>query len=271
MYRKLIQKSIKYIENNLSYELTIKECSKIAGYSEFYYQKIFKGVTGLSVAEYIRKRRLSIASKLLLNTDLTVFEIAFDVGFNSIENFSRAFKKEHGITASDYRSTRSSLHLLDSYDFNNSTDIGEPDLVYFEGIAVHCEVINTNHKNRHTDIPKHWNNYHKKYKCKLQEYDYGLLKSHTDNSYSYWIGRENLDTSQLLVIPAGWYLKFNTSSADAFTFVESIHKAWEEIYRYLDANNIVQKGPFAFERYIEASKTFSEEIFIPVEGEKNEK
>ncbi|MBI9012091.1 MAG: GyrI-like domain-containing protein [Clostridiales bacterium] len=129
-------------------------------------------------------------------------------------------------------------------------------------------ILNTNHKSKHTDIPKHWNNYHKKYKSKLQKYDYGLLKIHNDNSYSYWIGRESSKANKLLIIPAGWYLKFDTPLADAFTFVESIHQAWEEIYRYIKENNITQKGPFAFERYIEASRTFSEEIFIPVEGEK---
>lgn len=81
------------------------------------------------------------------------------------------------------------------------------------------------------------------------------------------IGHEN-HSGRKLNLPGGCYLKFYTPKADAFTFVETIHQTWDYIFKYLEENNIVRRGSFAFERYIEASKTYSEEVFIPIREEK---
>ncbi|MCH4886753.1 AraC family transcriptional regulator [Acidaminobacter sp. JC074] len=265
-YYEYIMKSIDFVENNLIHDLSLENCSRSAGYSEYYYHKIFKSTVGLTLGEYIRKRRLTKASKMLLESSLSVFQVAINCGYNSTENFVRSFKKEHGISPLEHRKLRNSLHLLEPYKRTDQKDVMIiPDLVELSPIPLRCNRYKMNSENRHCVIPRAWNRYHKsmKFNDDVSSYDYGWLEVHDDLLY-YWIGTESGDGEYIMTIPKGLYLKFETPKADAFTFVETIHETLDNVYKYLEENNIRQNGSYAFERYIESSRTFSEEIFISV-------
>ena len=93
----LIETVLYYIDENICEELTYERLAEVFGYSSFHFHKIFSSVTNLSITEYIRKRRLTIAYKKLCETVENVADICYSVGFNSIQTFNRAFKDTFGI------------------------------------------------------------------------------------------------------------------------------------------------------------------------------
>lgn len=93
----LIEKALYYIDEHICEELTYERLAEVFGYSSFHFHKIFSSVTDLSITEYIRKRRLTVAHKKLCETIETVADICYSVGFNSIQTFNRAFKDTFGM------------------------------------------------------------------------------------------------------------------------------------------------------------------------------
>ena len=93
----LIEKALYYIDEHICEELTYEHLAEVFGYSSFHFHKIFSSVTDLSITEYIRKRRLTVAHKKLCETTGTVADICYSVGFNSIQTFNRAFKDTFGM------------------------------------------------------------------------------------------------------------------------------------------------------------------------------
>ena len=82
-------------------------------------QKLFAYALGCSVSEYITKRRLSLASRVLLSSDKSVTDIALDFQYNSPEAFSRAFRRFWGISPSEFRKTRRFAELQPKYKIEN--------------------------------------------------------------------------------------------------------------------------------------------------------
>jgi len=93
----LIEKALYYIDEHICEELTYEHLAEVFGYSFFHFHKSFSSVTELNIAEYIRKRRLTMAHKILCETTETVTDICYKVGFNSIQTFNRAFKDIFGV------------------------------------------------------------------------------------------------------------------------------------------------------------------------------
>lgn len=93
-----------YIESNLDRPITLQELGRVAGYSVFYLERIFKEATGVRLFDYIRKLRLTEAAKKLRDGgDVTVLETALDYMFDSHEGFTRAFTKCFGISPFRYK------------------------------------------------------------------------------------------------------------------------------------------------------------------------
>lgn len=93
-----ICEAIDYIEENILEELTIAEIAKQVGISPFYFQKGFSMLCGITVGEYIRKRRLSLAGQDLMSTDQKIIDLAMQYGYESPDSFTKAFLRFHGVT-----------------------------------------------------------------------------------------------------------------------------------------------------------------------------
>lgn len=93
----LIEKVLYYIDENICEELTYERLAEVFGYSSFHFHKIFSSVTKLSITEYIRKRRLTMAHKILCETTDNITDICYRVGFHSIQTFNRVFKDTFGM------------------------------------------------------------------------------------------------------------------------------------------------------------------------------
>lgn len=91
-----------YIEKNLHKELTLSELADKVGYNKTYLVKKTKLLWGMSPMQYVNSVRLEKAKQLLSSTDMSITEIAESIGFKCIHYFSRNFKRNVGITPSEY-------------------------------------------------------------------------------------------------------------------------------------------------------------------------
>ncbi|WP_182102920.1 AraC family transcriptional regulator [Niallia taxi] len=89
-----------YIEENLTEQISGKEISKIVGMSDYHFKRMFSYMAGMSLNEYIKNRRLSVANVELIN-GARVTDVAFKYGYQSIEGFSRAFREWCGFLPSE--------------------------------------------------------------------------------------------------------------------------------------------------------------------------
>lgn len=99
----IIQDLVNQIEQNVSYDVNIKSLSLSYSLSPWHFQRLFKGIVGSSLGQYTRGRRLSIAANMLLETDLSVLDIAANVGFSTHESFTRSFKDYFNYSPKDFR------------------------------------------------------------------------------------------------------------------------------------------------------------------------
>ncbi len=103
---KYIAGVMKYIENNYAEKISLQELARIALLSPNHLCKVFKEAAGITVSEYIQKLRLDKACRLLSDTDMTLAEIAVEVGYQDVGYLRRMFKKELGQTPSKYRAQK---------------------------------------------------------------------------------------------------------------------------------------------------------------------
>lgn len=104
-----IQNAINYVEEHLTEDIDYEEVAKEAACSNFYFQRIFGILCGLSLGDYIRNRRLTLAGDELSASDDKVIDVALKYGYESPESFTRAFSRFHGVTPSEAKKDGSKL------------------------------------------------------------------------------------------------------------------------------------------------------------------
>lgn len=109
--------AIDYIEDNLDKEISYEEAAHIACCSPYYFQRVFSYVSGMSLAEYIRRRKMTQAAFELQRTGSRVIDVALKYGYSSPTSFNRAFQNVHGITPTAARLKGSVLQAYPSIRF----------------------------------------------------------------------------------------------------------------------------------------------------------
>jgi AraC-like DNA-binding protein len=99
----VITKARAYIQEHQTEELTLSQVAKAVNMSSYYFCKMFKKVAGINFTDYVARVRIEKSKNLLLNPNLRVSEIAFEVGFQSLTHFNRVFKKVLGRSPTEYR------------------------------------------------------------------------------------------------------------------------------------------------------------------------
>lgn len=94
---------IAYVEENLGKTVTLEKIAKDLNYSKFYMARVFKEDVGVTIYQYIKRRRLEEAAAKLVATKQPVVEIALEAGYGSQQAFTRAFGFEYGCTPQEYR------------------------------------------------------------------------------------------------------------------------------------------------------------------------
>lgn len=99
----VITRAKQFIAEHQAEELSLEQVAKSVHTSKFYFCKTFKKATGINFTDYLSRVRTERAKNLLLNPNLRVSEIAYEVGFQSLTHFNRVFKKILGQSPTDYR------------------------------------------------------------------------------------------------------------------------------------------------------------------------
>jgi AraC-like DNA-binding protein/ligand-binding sensor protein len=99
----LVLRAREYIDKHKTEELSLSDVAKASGASVFHFCKVFHKATGLKFTDYVARVRLEDARARLLNPNLRVSEIAYDVGFQSLTQFNRTFKRVFGQSPSEFR------------------------------------------------------------------------------------------------------------------------------------------------------------------------
>jgi AraC-like DNA-binding protein len=99
----VIRRAKDFIQEHLAEDISLGQVARAVNTSTFYFCKMFKKMTGINFTDYLSRMRIEKSKNLLLNPNLRVSEIAFEVGFQSLTHFNRVFKKILGQTPTDYR------------------------------------------------------------------------------------------------------------------------------------------------------------------------
>lgn len=102
-----LNRVIEYIEDNLTGDISLESVAEYAGVSDYHLRMVFYYLSGMTLSEYIKNRELSEANKDLLSGD-SVTDVAFKYGYQSLDGFTRAFKKWSGFLPSDVIKTGAS-------------------------------------------------------------------------------------------------------------------------------------------------------------------
>ncbi|MCR8859604.1 effector binding domain-containing protein [Bacillus pseudomycoides] len=235
-YFEKIQNSIEFIERNLQDRLNVVEVSSQSCFSPFHFQRLFQAITGFSVQEYIRNRRLSEAAISLRETRKNILEIAIDFQYNSQEAFTRAFVNYFGMTPAKYRKSEIALHLqakMNFFDYKkemkgdlimnkpNIVQLSKRDIIGFE------YKTNLNNEKYFEEIPKFYfdfgsNEYYLRILEKIApNMSYGIACNfHDDGNFSFIIGEEVQGSAAELddgfvnfEIPKGKYAEFKVNGS----------------------------------------------------------
>ena len=98
---------LKYIRENFDKDITLEDMSAVAGFSNKYFCKFFKDMTGTTPVNYLLTYRIERAARKLLGSDLSVTQIAYDCGFNDLSYFIKTFKAFKKVSPKDYRKAES--------------------------------------------------------------------------------------------------------------------------------------------------------------------
>lgn len=166
-YVKKIEDSLKFIENNLSKNITLDILAENAHFSRFHFHRIFHAVTGKSVMEYIRQRKLENSVNELMHSDRDIIDIGMEAGFEYQQSYTRAFKNEFGFTPAECRTSKRKIEMLVKpkrlgYLINNAKPcfISEPEIIEIpEFNVVGIEGFTTIEKEKKGDsaVFKLWN------------------------------------------------------------------------------------------------------------------
>ncbi|MBQ2720322.1 MAG: helix-turn-helix transcriptional regulator, partial [Clostridia bacterium] len=131
----LITKALQYIKTaNVNSEISIEDVANHAGFSTDYFNRIFLAHTGFNVMEYVRFSRMKKAAHLLRCTDKDILSIALDCGYEAHESFARTFKKQYGVSPTEYRKQTEKTEPLYG-DFHSDT-VGARLIHEFEGFKL---------------------------------------------------------------------------------------------------------------------------------------
>lgn len=117
---KRLNDAIQYLEENLEYEIDMREVAKRAWCSEYHFKRMFSFLAGVPLSEYIRRRRLTLAAFELVHDDAKIIDVAIKFGYSSPDAFTKAFQQLHGVTPSEARKNNHSLKAYPRMTFQLS-------------------------------------------------------------------------------------------------------------------------------------------------------
>lgn len=280
-----VQNAINYIEEHLTEEIDYTQVAKEANCSSFYFQRIFGILCGMTLGDYIRNRRLTLAGNELRATDEKVIDIALKYGYESPESFTRAFSRFHGVTPSEakkYDSKLKSFSRLSVKIILSGGNIMDYKIIEKEAFSIieKVEAHTVENSENAKSIPAFWTRSHNDGTVKK------LLDTTTDRTFIFGVCYGNLPENaktfeysiaakcdENTVVPEGF--RKNTIPARTWAVFEckgampdAMQDTWHKIISEFFPTSIYQPTyEMDIEAYTEGnmdSSDYRSEIWVPV-------
>lgn len=202
-----IQSAIKYIEENITEELDINDIAARAYVSAFHFQRMFSVLCGISVGEYVRNRRLTLAAQELSAAGIRVIDAAVKYGYDSADSFARAFTRFHGISPSAAREKGARLKSFAPLRIKLSLEGGtmlEYTIVEKAAFTVMGRSRTFNADTSYSEIPKFWEEHMKSEESKIICGMYGVCIDGDGKNFEYLIADNYIPQKE---VPAGYITK----------------------------------------------------------------
>lgn len=247
-YVGVINEAVDYIEGSIEEKLSLSAISGRFGISDFHFDRIFKTVAGITLKQYILGRKLTRAMGLLKETNKPVIDIALDLGFEYPEVFSRAFKKQFGVSPAQFRD--SSLKFMGI----PRVCIVERDIINYRGVlalkgnSIFMEELslfgvsveaNVNAEDFKENLKSKTESFILKSRemCSMaQDRFYNVVNCHGEDNgeYTVFCGRKLVSGRTApgfmeRAVPGGWYVDFQYRG-DMFDIRESFI---DDLYRWI--------------------------------------
>lgn len=148
-YKRRINRVFEYIDQNLDSDLSLPRLSEIASFSPFHFHRIFKTLTGETLNEHLSRRKLEKAGADLLHSNIKIAHIAHKYGFSDNASFSKAFKKNFGLSPTEFKRQNPNRHSkIRQLDSKNGQ--GYPD--YEKYICIIINLKNWMKKNARIEV-----------------------------------------------------------------------------------------------------------------------
>jgi AraC family transcriptional regulator len=276
-----LDKALTYIETHLEEEIKLADVANEAGYSLYHFQRVFKGVVGDSLKEYIRKRRITEAAKELTNTNKSIIDIAIKYGYQSREGFSRAFERVFGRNPSQVKQNGLLYFIREQMTF---------DYMMFEYqkrkkgiqplfrklperiiVGKKCEVIDDGSNLQEIPLLWHeWNMNREWEEIKERKYDdecMGICMPSDSDRFEYLIGHEVNKEYEIpegmvsCTIPPTFYAVFTVIGP----ITESVQKTWDYIYTiWLQESDYECADTYDIEYYYYKQGELVADLFLPI-------
>ncbi|AWQ14093.1 AraC family transcriptional regulator [Bacillus velezensis] len=283
---KRMNSALTYIEENLTNDIDFKEAARLAFCSEYHFKRMFSFLTGISLSEYIRRRRLTLAAFELKDSSVKVIDLAIKYGYHSPDSFARAFQNLHGIRPSEAKHNGHSLKAYPRMTFQLSIKGGnemnyrieEKEAFRIVGIKKRVPIL---FKGVNPDIASMWESLDEAAINQLKELSnvapVGLISASTNFSegrteengeLDHYIGAATTkhcpNHLSQLEVPASTWAVFEASGS----FPDALQEVWGRIYsEWFPSSRYEQiEGPEILwnEHKDVTSPSFKSEIWIPI-------
>ena len=285
---KNLNAAIDYVEKNLCSELNIDEAARIACVTTDSFMRFFSYITDMTLKEYVRRRRLTLAAEDLKNRNNRIIDVAVKYGYDSADAFSRAFAKQHGITPNFYRKNGGTLTIYPPASFHivikgarkMKFKIIKTDA--FKVFGVSKEFDRQMYKNREELREFMWTGRFDDVPGKLCEGQWNQKENVSYNGkwYGIWkngrymIAREEKAVKstdfESFVIPADTYVVFETerggyAGAELPRLFELIFDSWLPTSKYKLKSDLIIEVYHLWTNREERKKKRYYEVWLPVE------
>ena len=269
--------AVDYIENNLDDKIEYSSVAKAACCSEFHFSRMFSSLLGISLSEYIRRRRLTKAAFDIQTSNAKIIDIALKYGYDSSDAFTRAFKKLHSVTPNSVRDTGVQLKAYPRISFQ-ITIKGDVELEYrIERIDTELRFVGKRQSVKTSrafkEIPALWRKSNKdgfkqalidmswvKPKCKLESLVgiCGKEASITDEVFDYFMGvRYDTETpsemEEIRIAPS------------TYAVFPNVIDAWKRLYsEWLPTSGYELANQPCIEHFLGPGHKIKHELWVPI-------